>query len=381
MPFRRQIDDATDLHALLVAVATILVVFGVGAAVQTAYVFSAGPFGVGGAVPRLVANLVGVAGVLAAIAALRVHAERSQWNMLARALAAAVLGAGARSLAQRAVGIYDAHSPLQSVLVEFFSGLGAASVAGAMGVAFMVSRRRLRVQAQVAAEGRIQIELALAALQNEEVRVRREVAEGLHGSLQQRLVLIVARLDIIQGHLAAGATSAADVEALQDIRAQIEQIREGDVRETSRLLYPDGLEVGMVPALRSLLGRIPASIGTRLQVSPEVRLLDDPASPALTQTERLLVVRVVEEALTNALRHGGAGTLQVRVDLEGMALAVEVVDDGAGFDAVDAGPASGTARLRDRLALVGGELTLTSTRGRGATLRARVPVARVTAKA
>ncbi|MDM8083442.1 ATP-binding protein [Cellulomonas cellasea] len=381
MTFRRQVDDATDLHALLVAVAAILVVFGVGAAVQTAYVFSAGPFGVGGAVPRLAANLVGVAGMLAAIAALRVHEERSQWRMLARALAAAVLGAGARSLAQRAVGIYDADSPLQAVSIEFFSALGAAAVAGAMGVAFMMSRRRLRMQAQVSADGRIQIELALAALQNEEVRVRREVAEGLHGSLQQRLVLIVARLDIIQGHLAQGATSDADVEALQDIRAQLEQIREGDVREASRMLYPDGLEVGMVPAMRSLLGRIPASIGTRLQVSPEVRALDDPAAPALTQTERLLAVRVVEEALTNALRHGGAGTLQVRVDLDGAALVVEVEDDGAGFDAADAGPASGTARLRDRLALVGGDLTLTSSRSRGATLRARVPIARAAAKA
>lgn len=381
MPFRRQAADPTDLPALLVAVAAILVVFGVGAAVQTAYVFSAGPFGVGGAVPRLAANLVGAAGVLAAVAALRVHAQRSQWTMLARALAAAVLGAGARSLAQRAVGIYDAHSPLQSVLVEFFSGLGVGCVAGAMGVAFMMSRQRLRVQAQAAAEGRIQIELALAALQNEEVRVRREVAEGLHGSLQQRLVLIVARLDIIRGHLAAGAASPADVEALQDIRDQLEQIREGDVRETSRMLYPDGLEVGMVPALRSLLGRIPASIGARLQVSPEVRLLDDPAAPALTQTERLLVVRVVEEALTNALRHGSAGALEVRVELDGSALAVEVVDDGVGFDPADAGSPSGTARLRDRLALVGGSLALTSAPGRGATLRARVPVARVRAAA
>ncbi|MFI2753159.1 sensor histidine kinase [Cellulomonas sp. P22] len=366
--------EAEDRRALLVASATILTAFGVGAAVQTSYVLSVGASGPSTAGPRLVANLVGVAAMLGALAALRVHADRPRWFMLGRAALAALLGAGARSLAQRGLGLYGADTPVQTMVVELASGFGVALVAGGIGVAFMISRHELRAQVHAAAQARVQIELALAALQNEEVRVRREVAEGLHGSLQQRLVLLVARIDSILGHVREGTTTEADFEALRGIRAQLEEVREGDVRETSRMLYPDGLEVGMVPAMRSLLGRIPAAIGTRLEIAPEVRRLDDPVSPLLTQSERLLAVRVVEEALTNALRHGAAGSLHVQVGLEGRVLVVRVHDDGSGFDPANAGPPSGTARLRDRLVLVGGDLRVTSVPGQGTQVEARVPV-------
>ena len=101
------------------------------------------------------------------------------------------------------------------------------------------------------AAAKVRIELALRALEDEEVRVRREVAEGLHGSLQQRLVLIVARLDRAIEAFGSGFGSDADVLALREVRAQIEDVREGDVRETSRMLYPESLEIGMVPAVRS----------------------------------------------------------------------------------------------------------------------------------
>jgi signal transduction histidine kinase len=151
-------------------------------------------------------------------------------------------------------------------------------------------------------------------------------------------------------------------------------VREGDVRETSRMLYPESLEIGMVPAVRSLLARMPPDIATRMVVSDDVRSLDDPVSPQLTQSERLLAVRVVEEAVTNALRHGGAHSLRVSLDLDVDCLAVAVVDDGSGFDAVVAGARSGTRRLQERLVLIGGRLNVSSVPGEGTRVEARVPI-------
>ena len=238
----------------------------------------------------------------------------------------------------------------------------------------MVSQRRLRTGIVAGAAAKVRIELALRALEDEEVRVRREVAEGLHGSLQQRLVLIVARLDRAIEAFGSGFGSDADVLALREVRAQIEDVREGDVRETSRMLYPESLEIGMVPAVRSLLARMPPDIATRMVVSDDVRSLDDPVSPQLTQSERLLAVRVVEEAVTNALRHGGANSLRVSIDLDVDCLAVAVVDDGSGFDAPTAGVRSGTKRLQERLVLIGGRLNVSSVPGEGTRVEARVPI-------
>ncbi len=129
----------------------------------------------------------------------------------------------------------------------------------------------------------------------------------------------------------------------------------------------------MVPAIRALLGRIPSTVNTRLGVTDDVRVLDDPASSRLTRSERLLAVRVVEEAISNALRHGRAQVVDVRVSVDEDAVEVRVSDDGTGFGA-DAGAPSGTARLADRLRLVGGDFRVTSVPGDGTQVVARLPV-------
>lgn len=138
-------------------------------------------------------------------------------------------------------------------------------------------------------------------------------------------------------------------------------------------MYPDQLEIGLVPALRAVIRRLPTTIAARLTVSDGMRALDDPAHPALTRTERLLAVRVVEEAVTNALRHGHASSIEIELRTEGAALVLVVSDDGAGFDPAQA-IGSGLARLENRLALVGGGLAVSSALGAGTEVRGRLPV-------
>lgn len=360
-----------DRRTLLLAAGTVMSVFAVGAAAQTAWVYG----NQGGSVPvllRVAANLTAVVGMLALLLVVGVARPRRPTTLVVLGVVAAgVAAAGVRFGVQVALDIYP-HPARSVVVAEVVSGAVVAWIAGFMGLAAMLSQRRLRTQVAAAAEGRLQIELALQALQYEEVRVRREVAEGLHGSMQQRLVLVVARLDRLRERL-SGRAEPEDLELLGEVREQIELVRETDVRSTSRMLYPDQLEVGMVPAIRALLGRIPTTVNTRFGVADEVRALDDPADPRLTRSERLLAVRVVEEGVTNSLRHGHAAVVDVRVAVVGDALEVRVADDGVGF-VPGSVPASGTARLGDRLRLAGGDLRVTSVPGNGTQVVARLPV-------
>lgn len=367
--------DRADRGALLLATGSVMAVFAVGAAVQSAYVYQ-NQVADGAGVPvwaRILANLGAVLTVLL------LYGWRGA-GLPARGTGWLILGVGATGLLaglcraglQVLLGVYRP-SNLGALGTDLVSAVVVAWIASTFGFTTMRSRQRLRAQMASASRGQVQIELALAALQHEEVRVRREVAEGLHGTVQQRLVLVVARLDRLADRLQRGTVEPADLELLAETRAEVETVREADVRATSRMLYPDQLEVGMVPAIRALLGRIPTSVNTRLGVAAEVRALDDPAAPRLSQGERLLAVRVVEEAVSNALRHGRAGVIDVRLAREDDAVRVSIWDDGTGLGE-NPGPASGTARLSDRLRLAGGELRLTSEPGDGTRLEARVPV-------
>ncbi|MGV8967111.1 MAG: sensor histidine kinase [Cellulomonas sp.] len=366
-------DARADHRALLAASGLICVLFALGAAADSAWLYgqvSHDPgrqFG-----SRLLANIVMVAVDLVVVVALRPELRRGPWARGLTVTAAAVVAAGARVAVQSAFGVYAVATP-GTRLAEFLSGFLIALAANLLGLGFLVSRQRVRHQAHEAALGTLQFKLAVKALQGEEIRVRREVAEGLHGSLQQRLVLVTARIAALADRLDVGPATAADVVGLREIAATLDLVREGDVREMSRMLYPDGLEIGMIPAVRSLLVRLPASIATNLVVSDAVRHLDDPASPMLAQGERLLAVRVVEEAVTNALRHGEATRIEVRLAARDGSLVIEVHDNGRGFD-VGAVTRSGTARLSDRLSLAGGRLALRSSVGHGAVIDASFPV-------
>lgn len=363
--------NRADRLALLLTAGVVMTAFAVGAAAQTAWVYSTrgGPDLVG---ERILANLTAVAVMLLILAVAGVSLpQRGVLAGLASVLGAGVAASLARFGMQLALGIYP-HPTRSVLLAEVVSAAVVAWIAAGLGLTIMLSQRRLRVQIAESTHSTLQIELALQALQHEEVRVRREVAEGLHGTMQQRLVLITARLDRLAEHL--GESAGPEERALlAEVREQIETVREADVRATSRMLYPDQLEVGMVPAIRALLGRIPTSVNARLGVSDEVRRLDDPADPRLTRSERLLAVRVVEEGISNALRHGRADVVDVRVQLAGDSLEVRVSDDGRGFGP-DAGAPSGTARLSDRLQLAGGDFRVTSVPGDGTQVVAHLPV-------
>jgi len=81
------------------------------------------------------------------------------------------------------------------------------------------------------------------------------------------------------------------------------------------------------------------------------------------------------EALQNVAKYAGAAGTTVRLSRDDDHLAFEVTDDGVGFDPKARGYGTGMQGMADRLAALGGELTVTSSPGAGTTVRGRVPVA------
>lgn len=377
-PTQAVLDLRRDRTTLVRATALVASGYAGGAAIQSAYVYSqvmSEVMPLWGTVTiwqRLAANAIGVLALVLALAGLRLHRVRSPWLMAGILVVAAALCAGARALAQVLVGVYD--TPRAGTTdAELFTGFVIGLISAGIGVWAMVARRRFRATTRAAEREAVHVELAVRALEAEEIRVRREVAEGLHGTLQGKLVLVDARLDEVVR--SSSSLTAEERESIAWVRAELETARDIDVRQMSRLLYPERLELGLVPAVRALLGRIPASIATTLVASPEVRRIDDPASSHIDVASRLLAVRVVEEGVTNALKYGPATQISVDLDLVDGLLVVGVDNNGPSYDAGSAGAASGTARLADRLSLVGGTVSLRTGEQGGARLEARLPVA------
>jgi signal transduction histidine kinase len=244
------------------------------------------------------------------------------------------------------------------------------ALAYALGTAARARRAYLHTLEQRAADlerdQRRRIALATAT---ERARIGRD----LHDVVAHSLSVVVA-----QAQAALAAQQRHPERTTQALREVITVGRES-LAEMRRLVgafgpAPDA-EHGLAPqvgiaALPGLVERVRAAgVAVRLTISgPQA---DVPAGVDLS------TYRIVQEALTNTLKHAGAGARAgVRVTIEPDRLDVEVVDDGAGRPAgPDTGDGNGLRGIAERVHLLGGELTVGADPGGGFAVRARLPVA------
>jgi len=385
-----RLQDARDRRVLLLGLALVMAAYGLGAALQTSIIFSGIPasaraiWGEGASFgTRLLANgsAVAIAVVLATVLAL--HRRRGGELILVAAVIA-VVAAVARMGVQLLLVIYEEFS-LDTSVADTFVGVAVTIVGITIGTIVMRAQRRARVEERGALLQSLRASEALDALQSEELRVRREVAEGLHGTVQQQLVLVRIRLDSIIARLRrADAETQADhgvqhpeaeqligeLDALVDI---VEVLRERGVRELSQLLYPAGTDLGLAQAARMMLRTLPPSIATRVDIGDAVLEADDPSGPGLGIEKRILLLRVLEEAVSNALRHGRASTLALRIAVEQGELRLALDDDGTGLP--EGEPSlHGLALLRTRLIAIGASIELGGSPLGGARVLATLPL-------
>ncbi len=204
---------------------------------------------------------------------------------------------------------------------------------------------------------------ALAAQEAERLRISQE----LHDEVGQGLTAVLLRLD---GLVSRGPRRELR-EAREDVRKTLE-----DVRAIGRRLRPEALdELGLVSALAALTNSLQRASGVRIERRIER------AMPALPSDVELVVYRVAQEALTNALRHSQSESARLELSAAGGAVELAVSDTGTGFDAARIPEGAGIRGMRERALLVGGELELEALVGAGTAVCLRIPVAAQTASA
>ena len=196
---------------------------------------------------------------------------------------------------------------------------------------------------------------------------RRRIARELHDDTAQRLAGLLIRL-----RLARRAQDPEERDRLLDeVREEVLASAEA-VRRIARGLRPPALEdAGLGTALYGHVRQRLAS--SALEASVEI----EPVEDRLDEEAKLAVYRIVQEALSNVIRHAEAETVRIRVHGKDGHVEAEVTDDGRGFaipesvDRLDGG--LGIVGMRERAAIAGGELELESVPGRGTTVRVRIP--------
>jgi two-component system sensor histidine kinase UhpB len=234
------------------------------------------------------------------------------------------------------------------------SGVDPRSAEGkAMARAFNAMLDRLESARHQAAR------TALAAQEAERLRVARE----LHDEIGQTLTAVT-----IQAERAADSDPALLPDALRRVAGSVRGSLD-EVRRIARELRPEALDdLGLVNALIALSTRVDDQTGPRINRELHGKL------PPLSAEVELVLYRIAQESLTNALRHSDAQSVTVSLEADADSVTLRVADDGKGMpDHLPAGTA-GIAGMRERALLVGGRLTIDSRPGQGTEVRLTIPV-------
>jgi signal transduction histidine kinase len=188
---------------------------------------------------------------------------------------------------------------------------------------------------------------------------RTRIAREIHDAISQHLFSL---------RMIAGGLRRANPD--QEQAHAIERIAEEAVVDMQNLLYelrPANLErAGLVPALEEVCHAYRSRLGVEVDAQ-----LDEVAVPAAVEHALL---RITQEAFSNAVRHGKARRLSVSVVRADGHVQLAVRDTGTGFDPVQARRGSGLVHIRERVAELGGTVDIASTDGHGTAVTVRIPV-------
>jgi signal transduction histidine kinase len=193
------------------------------------------------------------------------------------------------------------------------------------------------------------LQSAFAAADAERSRWARELHDETLQALGGLRVLLASTVGRGDGE----SKDQAMRQAIEDIELEI-----GNLRAIISDLRPSLLDdLGLLPAIEALLDR---RRDAGLDVSAEIAL-PDPADPqaALSPELETTVYRLLQESLTNVVKHAHATAVHVRIATQDDGLLVEVTDDGRGFDPRARTAGFGLAGMRERVYLAGGDLEIT----------------------
>ena len=208
--------------------------------------------------------------------------------------------------------------------------------------------------------------VAEQAAAEERVRIARE----LHDVVAHDLSLLIVQATALQtqvdadspAHITAHHVAEAGRRAMDDMRRMLGVLRVGS---TAALEHAPQPGIADIPALAGEIG----ATGVEIELS-----IDDAAVQRAGPGAALCAYRIVQEALTNMLRHSGATHCRVQLRCDGARLEIRVTDDGRGSSTTATGQGHGLVGMQERVAAFGGELFIGDVPGGGFAVRATLPL-------
>ncbi len=230
----------------------------------------------------------------------------------------------------------------------------------------------LRLAETFAARAAVAVELsqrvasdALRRIVQAQELERRRLARELHDETGQALTSILLGLKPVEDALGDHPAAAALIELRELVVGALQ-----DVRRLAVELRPAVLDdYGLAPALERLTDSFSEQAGIRVDFHSA---LGETRLPSEVETA---LYRVVQESLTNIVKHADAKNVSVSLSRRESGVAAVIEDDGVGFDLRDVREEGiGLLGMRERLALLGGRLEIESRKGAGSTIVAEVPL-------
>ena len=256
---------------------------------------------------------------------------------------------------------------MASVIPAVAKGSENPLFASAVGVLFVVVWALGRRAGAREVELRAAHAAAAHAAERERARIARELHDVISHNVSVMVVQAAAGRDVFASHPerareALGAIELAGREALGELRRLLSVVRE-----------PDGDGRGELRAPQPGLERLGALADQVRGAGIDVRLDVDYPERSLPPGIDLSAFRVVQEALTNVIKHAHASAAEVQIRQAGSRLELCVVDDGDGRE-VDGAAGNGLAGMRERVLLLGGRFTAGPRPEGGFVIRASIPL-------
>ncbi|GAB3960853.1 hypothetical protein GCM10028805_59090 [Spirosoma harenae] len=260
--------------------------------------------------------------------------------------------------------------PTDVVLIILLGTVLFLSLGGFITLLLFVYKQRYKAHQQelITLQETAQRELLQSQLEVQNQTLQ-QIARELHDNIGQLLSVVVMRLNTLEDETEAPSSQESIQETRDLVRKTI-----AEVRMLSKTLDHDTVgRFGLLPSLRLELERIQRAgkLETELSVVGDDYSLDE-------KTEMVLL-RMTQESLNNALKHAKASKLQVIADYTSDTFRLAIVDDGAGFNVSEATSrtidqsGAGLTNLYHRAKLLGGSCTIESQPGAGTSIEIQLP--------
>ncbi|MFC2036161.1 PAS domain S-box protein [Chloroflexota bacterium] len=252
----------------------------------------------------------------------------------------------------------------------------------ASNIALALNNLRLESRHRKAEEVRTAQAIVLAAraeeLQQSRQRIvgvqeslRKEIAKDLHGTVQNRLIILLHRLIELQQRIPQIELATE----LGEIHEKLDELLENHLRPIARRLFPSILRRGLIPALQSLADHFELILDIEMRMDEGLIQQERAYLGLISEQDKLAVYRIAEEALTNIVKHAKIAVAVIELrQTSNKKLKLTVRDNGQGFDMATTSHGLGISIMQDYATMVDGTCVIRSVSGKGTEVTATLPL-------